>query len=139
VFRRILAMTVLACAAVTFVVVGPAAAGATTAANPGHFSIPYGQTYTTGTVTFSNRNVLVAGEQKAVSSSGCRYTYAEAYDASGNILGSNRSQITCGGSETYSFGVPANVVGGASFVEVWLMYWVDQDNWRYLASAYVPR
>lgn len=92
--RRFLAVAALVCAAVTVGVVSPSVASAATG-----FKIPYGQTYTIGTATFSNRNVLIAGEQKAVSSSGCRYTYAEAYDASGNLLGSNRSQITCNGSE----------------------------------------
>jgi hypothetical protein len=127
-------MAALVCAALTVGVVSPSVASAATG-----FKIPYGQTYTIGTATFSNRNVLIAGEQKAVSSSGCRYTYAEAYDASGHILGKNRSKITCNGSENYSFGVPADVAGGAAFVEVWLMYWTDFDNERYLANAYVPK
>jgi hypothetical protein len=116
----------------------PAAAGA--AAYPvTHFSLPYGNTYTTGAVTFYNRSVSVDGEQKAVSSSGCRYTYAETHDATGNLLGSNRSQITCGGSEKYSFGIPADVAGGAAFVEVWLVYWTSWDDYRYVANGYVPR
>lgn len=132
--RRFLAMAALVCAALTVGVVSPSVASAATG-----FNIPYGQTYTKGTVTFSNRNVLVSGEQKAVSSSGCRYTYAETYDASGHRLGSNRSKITCGMSESFSFGVPADVAGGAAFVEVWLMYWVDWDNTKYLANAYVPK
>lgn len=44
-------------------------------AYPSHpFTLTYGNTYTTGTVTFYNRVVRVSGTHRALSSSGCRWT-----------------------------------------------------------------
>ena len=116
-------------------VMTPSAAAATT--EP--FRLEYGNTYTDGTVTFYNRNVGVVGEQKAQSTSGCRYTEVESYSASGTHLGTNRSQITCSGSANYNFTVPANVVGGAAFVHVFLVYWTSWDDYRYLVGVRLDR
>jgi hypothetical protein len=115
-----------------------AQATASTAAAEG-FRVPYGNTYTAGTATFFNRSVSVVGEQKALSSSGCRYTYVEARTSGGSLLDWNVSQITCAASENYQIPLVADVAGGAAYVDVYLMYW-NGDNTEYpLASARVRR
>jgi hypothetical protein len=103
--------------------VAPAAQAATSSyPPPTPFRVDYGATYTAGTVTFYNRAVRVSGEQKAVASSGCRYTWAKAFNAAG-FLADGISPVTCGKSEQYTVDVPADVVGGATHVEVSLMYY----------------
>jgi hypothetical protein len=98
----------------------PAAQAAAVAYPSKSFRIEYGNTYTAGTVTFYNRAVRIAGEQKSVSSSGCRWTIAEAFRGSVGGLGASQSQSTCGRSEKYSFDISTNVEGGAEWVEVGL-------------------
>jgi len=101
------------------------------------FNVPYGNTYTTGTVTFYNRQATVVGEQKAVATSGCRYTVGTAYTLDNRPLGTNRSQVTCNGSERYQFNVPANVAGGAAYVEVDLHYYTSPNDDRMLVGMVV--
>jgi hypothetical protein len=118
--RRLVPVLVsLAAAAATVIATAPSAEAASYPRMT--FRVEYGQTYTTGTVTFYNRAVVVEGEQKAVSSSGCRKTGAQAV-AGGEQLGRNEWAWTCSGSEKFSFTVPANRPGGADRVFVNLFH-----------------
>jgi hypothetical protein len=91
------------------------------------FRVTYGNTYTTGTVTFYNRTVVVEGEQKATSSSGCRKTTGITV-AGREQLGQNEWAWTCSGSVKFSFTVPANRAGGANQVWVTLLYTKSVDS-----------
>lgn len=99
---------------------GTAAAQAETYPS-GPFNAPYGASYTTGTATFYNRSVGLVGEQKAVASSGCRATVANAYDSHNNPLGSSGTPFVCGRSEKFTLTAAAEVVGGAAWVGVCLV------------------
>ncbi|MEV2255421.1 hypothetical protein AB0I94_33460 [Streptomyces sp. NPDC050147] len=112
---------------------GAPAAGAQTTADaqsadglPTPFHVAVGNTWTNGTVTWSNRSVEVIGTHKSVSQAGeayCRRTWAYTYDSHDNMIGSNgsaASDTACGNTKSYRFTVPANVVGGASHVRVCL-------------------
>lgn len=90
------------------------------ASNPSTpFRVEYGNTYTDGDATFTNRWVIVAGEQKAVSATDCRMTFASAYDAHGEKLSQSlSSQVTCGCSEKFRITPPADAPGGAAYVIV---------------------
>ncbi|MET9661706.1 hypothetical protein [Streptomyces sp. NPDC006510] len=92
------------------------------AADPvSEFDVTVGNTYTRGTITWHNRSVTVAGEQKSVSSSSCRGTTAFTLDAANKQLGLNYTSRTCGASETFTpFTVPADVPGGAAVVRICL-------------------
>lgn len=120
--------------------VAPVAHAATTAYPTKHFHIEYGNTYTTGTVTFYNRSVTVSGEQKAVSSSGCRFT--SAFVARPDFMnGRGESAAICSGSTKFSFSFPADAAGGAESVTVNLFYEEPgngENNYR-LASDYINR
>jgi hypothetical protein len=110
--------------ATVFVIAPPAEAAAYPRST---FRVPYGNTYTTGTVTFYNRAVVVEGEQKAVSSSGCRKTTGITV-AGDEQLGQNEWAWTCSGSQKFSFTVPANRAGGADRVWVTLLYTKSVDS-----------
>ena len=123
--RRLVPVLVsLAAAAATVLAAAPAAEAASYPRST--FRVTYGQTYTTGTVTFYNRAVLVEGEQKAVASSGCRQTEGITL-ASEGMLGVRSWAWTCSGSAAFSFTVPANRPGGADKVAVNL-YRTDDVN-----------
>ncbi|MGQ4382548.1 hypothetical protein [Streptomyces sp. SAS_270] len=85
-----------------------------------------GNTWTTGTITWYNRSVVVTGTHKSVSAAGpeyCRRTWAYTYNAAGEKLGSAgsaSSDTACGTSKNFSFQVPADVPGGAALVRVCL-------------------
>ena len=121
--RAIVLFTAIA-AAIPFLMI-PAAA-ATARAEAAHpvkpFNAEYGNTYSRGQVTFYNRSVSVDGEHKAVGSSGCRYTQAKTFTASGVLLGTGTSTSVCDSSEDFSFPVTADVPGGASRVDVYLKH-----------------
>ncbi|MFE6662953.1 hypothetical protein ACFVFH_05225 [Streptomyces sp. NPDC057697] len=85
------------------------------------FDVTVGNTYTRGTITWHNRSVTVAGEQKSVSDTSCRGTTAFTLDSANKQLGSHYSSQTCGASEKfYPFVVPADVAGGAAVVRICL-------------------
>jgi hypothetical protein len=95
-----------------------------------HFRVEYGNTYSDGYVTFYNRSVGVTGEQKSVSTTttGCRYTHAEAFNSQGGKIGEGDSQVTCGKSEKFTIKpFPADVAGGAAYVEVTLVSYEYSD------------
>ncbi|OEJ23601.1 hypothetical protein AR457_02900 [Streptomyces agglomeratus] len=107
---------------------GAPAAHAHTAAYPvTPFYVEVGNTWTTGTLTWQNRSVVVKGTHKSVSAAGpayCRRTWAYTYNAADTVkLGSNGSasgDTACGTTEDFSFVVPADVPGGAGLVRVCL-------------------
>ena len=108
---------------------GAPAASAQTAAYPvtPYGPVTVGNTWTTGTITWYGRSVVVTGTHKSVSAAGpeyCRRTWAYTYDAAGAKLGSAgsaSSDTACGTTKTYSgFQVPADVPGGAALVRVCL-------------------
>lgn len=84
------------------------------------FDVTYGATYTRGTLIWQNRSVGVSGNQRAVSTSGCRKTFVYTYDASVHELGVRSSSAVCDGVAPIAFSVPADVAGGAAFVSVCL-------------------
>ncbi|MET7622598.1 hypothetical protein [Streptomyces sp. NPDC005408] len=83
------------------------------------FYVPYGQTYTKGTLTWYNQSVNVSGGNNSVSSTSCRATWARTF-AGGNQLDSNGGGYVCNGNRTFSFTVQADVAGGAGAVQVCL-------------------
>ncbi|MFG2172553.1 hypothetical protein ACGFMO_14435 [Streptomyces niveus] len=87
------------------------------------YSVPVGQTYTKGTLNFTNRSVSVNGEQKSVGTGTgeCRKTYATAYDGNGNPLDARSTTPVCGRSGPVDIPLTANVAGGAAYVEVCLL------------------
>ncbi|MFI1760843.1 hypothetical protein ACH41H_02025 [Streptomyces sp. NPDC020800] len=111
----------LATAVLTLLPVGHAnAAGHPTSS----YAVPYGQTYTKGTLTWYNRSVQLTGEQKSVSTSSCRLTYIAAYRSDGGPhytrLSERTTKPVCGKSIGISVAVPADVVGGADYVYICL-------------------
>ncbi|MCF3130449.1 hypothetical protein [Streptomyces olivochromogenes] len=88
------------------------------------YAVPFGQTYTKGTLTWYNRSVQLTGEQKSVSTSSCRLTYVAAYRSDGGPNTTRLSERTtkpvCGKSIAISVAVPADVVGGADFLYICL-------------------
>ncbi|MCX4846061.1 hypothetical protein [Streptomyces sp. NBC_00893] len=85
------------------------------------FDVTVGNTYTRGTITWHNRSVTVAGEQKSVSATNCRGTTAFTLDANNNQLDLAYTSPTCGASEKFiPFTVVADVPGGAAVVRVCL-------------------
>lgn len=111
------------------------------AANPSTpFRITHGNTYTDGVVTFTNRWIIVSGEQKSVSATDCRYTFAEAFDGHGEKMsGGQPSQVTCGRSEKFSFSAPADAPGGAAYAVVTLYAKSPNQNPKKLGEATVKR
>jgi hypothetical protein len=114
------ALISLATVIAAILVVAPAADAATYPVKP--FHIDNGNTYTTGTVTFYSRSVLVAGEQKSVSVDSCRSTTGTSYD-NHTFTDVGHSQHTCGRSEKFSFSLNADVPGGAAYVLVSFTAW----------------
>ncbi|MFI8423428.1 hypothetical protein [Streptomyces sp. NPDC085479] len=85
------------------------------------FDVTYGNTYTRGTITWHNRSVTVAGEQKSVSSTSCRGTTAFTLDSHDKKLALAFTSRTCGISERFDpFVVSADVPGGAAVVRICL-------------------
>ncbi|MGW7381115.1 hypothetical protein [Streptomyces sp. NPDC054794] len=88
------------------------------------YAVPFGQTYTKGTLTWYNRSVQLTEEHKSVSASSCRLTYAVAYRSDGGPNTTRLSERTtkpvCGKSIAISVAVPADVVGGADFLYICL-------------------
>ncbi|MFD0343069.1 hypothetical protein ACFVH0_31060 [Streptomyces sp. NPDC127117] len=112
-------------AVVTTVVLGSGMlvnAPAAHAADPvSDFDVTVGNTYTRGTITWHNRSVTIAGEQKSVSSTSCRGTTAFTLDSKSNQLDLAYTSPTCGISETFiPLAVLADVPGGAAVVRVCL-------------------
>ncbi|MEU1126501.1 hypothetical protein ABZ371_23760 [Streptomyces sp. NPDC005899] len=92
-------------------------------------NVPFGATYTQGTATWYNRSVTLAGEHRAISSSGCRATWMYTYDANGKQLGSRGTSIICEQTAGFTLNVPADVPGGAATIKVCL----DDGNYVDLA------
>jgi hypothetical protein len=99
-------------------VIAPAAEAATYPVKP--FRIKYGNTYTTGQVTFYNRSVLVEGEQKSVSPDDCRFTRAKTYDKI-ELHETGWTENVCDRSEKFSMTLNSYNEGGAAYVEVALV------------------
>jgi hypothetical protein len=101
--------------------VPPGTAAAQTESYPTtHVDVPYGASYTTGTLTWYNRSVELVGEEKAVESSGCRTTYVATYAADGGFLDVGPGLLVCNGSTKFSSIAYAEVPGGAASVLVCL-------------------
>ncbi|WP_405021285.1 hypothetical protein OHV05_34650 [Kitasatospora sp. NBC_00070] len=86
---------------------GAPAAGAQAAAYPtSSFDVTYGNTYTRGTITWYNRQVVVSGEHKSVSATSCRGTTAFGVDSQNHDVAVNFSDHgVCGASAKFSFPV----------------------------------
>ncbi|MFI0090727.1 hypothetical protein [Streptomyces bobili] len=101
------------------------------------FRVEVGNTWTTGKLTWYNRSVLVEGTHKSVSSAGrayCRLTWGRTYDADRALVGSkgsDPSDMACGTTRTFSFVVPADILGGARLVRICL----DDGNYEDLLCA----
>ncbi|WP_412079528.1 hypothetical protein ACLF6K_38960 (plasmid) [Streptomyces xanthophaeus] len=117
-----LAATLSAVVLTTGMLLGAPPAGAHTSSYPiSEFDVTVGNTYTRGTITWYDRSVTVAGEQKSVSSASCRQTTAFALDSANKQLGyAVTPGIACGESEKFSFSVGAPVPGGAAVVRICL-------------------
>ncbi|KQV11976.1 hypothetical protein [Kitasatospora sp. Root107] len=120
--RTHLAAAVSAVALTTGMLVAAPPAGALTSTYPtSKFDVTFGNTYTRGTITWYDRSVNVAGENKSVDSANCRQTTAFTLDTKNKQLGyAVTPGIACGESETFSFSVGAPVPGGAAVVRICL-------------------
>ncbi|GAA0947337.1 hypothetical protein GCM10009559_46320 [Pseudonocardia zijingensis] len=117
-------------------VAAPAAEAAT---NPVRsFRITYGNTYTTGTVTFYNQSVLVQGEHKSVSPTDCRFTRAKTWDYI-ELHQTRWTENVCDRSAKYSMTLKATNKGGAAWVEVQLVVGEPGYGGRVLAETNVYR
>ncbi|MBW5425770.1 hypothetical protein GKQ77_30120 [Streptomyces sp. BG9H] len=117
---------------------GAPAAGAQATDYPTNsFRVEVGNTWTDGKLTWYNRSVLVEGTHKSVSSAGkayCRLTWGRTYDASRALVGTRGSDpgdMACGTTRSFSFVVPADIVGGAQLVRICL----DDGNYNDLLCA----
>ncbi|WP_046503325.1 hypothetical protein [Streptomyces odonnellii] len=120
--RTRIAPVLTATALTTGMLLGAPAAGAHAADYPvSNFDVTLGNTYTSGTITWYNRSVVVAGEHKSVDPANCRGTTAFTLDSGDNQLGREYSLYSvCGASDTFSMTVSADVPGGAAVVRVCL-------------------
>ncbi|MGW3698718.1 hypothetical protein ACWECR_39445 [Streptomyces sp. NPDC005056] len=86
------------------------------------FNVAVTNTYTTGTLTWYGRSVLVEGVHKSADQENCRGTTAFTLDAGNGQLGVGYSNTrSCAGEVVpFSFTVPADVPGGAAVVRVCL-------------------
>jgi hypothetical protein len=116
---RVLFLSVLAAVAVQAGSIVPARAAYPTT----DFYIPYGESYTTGTLTWYDRSVGVRGANKTTGGN-CRQTGASAYGR-GLFLDHDFSGLICmesvSGVNSFAFTLLADVYGGPSHVEVCLM------------------
>ncbi|MEU5090001.1 hypothetical protein [Streptomyces sp. NPDC021356] len=97
------------------------AAGAQTAADPtSHFDVPYGNTYTKGTLTWHNRSVSISGEHKSVSPTSCRTTWLTTYSGTKPLAADGYRPSVCNASAKFAFSVVADASGGATRVKVCL-------------------
>ncbi len=88
------------------------AAGALPAADTTHFDVTLGNTYTRGTLTWSNRSFHLVGEHKSVSATSCRGTTAFAVKADNHDAGSASSKNNvCGKSDAFDFWLTVDVAG----------------------------
>ncbi|MGW1950702.1 hypothetical protein ACWCRC_41335 [Streptomyces sp. NPDC001940] len=114
---------VVALAAVVLLLV-PIGHGSAAAYPASRYAVPVGQTYTQGTLTWYGRSVVLKGEQKSVSASSCRLTYAAAFRSDGGPnytrLSERTTKPVCGKSRAISVTLPANVAGGADFLFICL-------------------
>jgi hypothetical protein len=83
------------------------------------FDITYGNTYTRGTLYWYNRSVQLVGEHKSVSLGACRLTSADTLTTSGH-LATEWTGTVCNGSADFELTVPAEVIGGAAYVDICL-------------------
>ncbi|MGW6870437.1 hypothetical protein ACWGHI_39910 [Streptomyces sp. NPDC054912] len=91
----------------------PASAYATT---PVHVADGAGS-YIKGTLTWYNRSATFTGTMKSV---GCRRAWYSVFDAYANPLGPRSSSTHCNTVTSVPATLPANVVGGGSYVGVCL-------------------
>jgi hypothetical protein len=88
------------------------AAGARPAADTTHFDVTLGNTYTRGTLTWSNRSFHLVGEHKSVSATSCRGTTAFAVKADDHDAASASSKNNvCGKSDAFDFWLTVDVAG----------------------------
>jgi hypothetical protein len=134
---RTLTMSV---AATSTVLIGVAAAPAL-AFPTSPFEVTYGQTLTSGTLTWANRNVGIQGTDRATGGQ-CRATRLQTFTQSGALLGTTEPSLgevcVAPGYPSLSYGfsgsAPANVAGGAQYVTVCLM----GGTWSDPTSSYRP-
>ncbi|MFJ2162833.1 hypothetical protein [Streptomyces sp. NPDC087856] len=115
---------------------GAPAAGAHTAAYPtSSFDVTYGNTYTRGTITWYNRQVVVSGEHKSVSATSCRGTTAFGVDSKNHDVAVNFSDHgVCGASASFSFSVTF-YVAGVGVVRICLDNGAENPPVKYLKCA----
>lgn len=77
-----------------------------------HFDVTLGNTYTRGTLTWSNRSFHFVGEHKSVSATSCRGTSVFAVNADNHDVGTTASQNNvCGESASFDFWLTVDVAG----------------------------
>lgn len=113
--KKISAAIAAVAAASGLVLAGAPAATAAPAEYPtSSFSVGSGASYFSGTITWYNRSVGVAGTFKAV---GCRRVYASAW-AGGSELDERSSSTHCNSTTFETIPLAANVPGGAAWVDI---------------------
>ncbi|MFJ8437229.1 hypothetical protein ACIQ9P_38650 [Kitasatospora sp. NPDC094019] len=113
-------------------VAAPAATAAAYPTTPVHVADGAGS-YITGTLTWYNRSVGFTGTLKSV---GCRRAWYSVFDGYANPLGPRSSSTHCNTVTSVPATLPADVVGGGSYVGVCL----DDANGKPVTSCGVyPR
>jgi hypothetical protein len=89
------------------------------------------ETHTGGQATFYNRSVVVEGTQRSQGASliGCRYTKAS-WEGVARYTG-----IVCDDVASYSLLLPADVVGGAGYVDVSFFVYDQSRGTSYLVRS----
>lgn len=90
-------------------------AAATAAYPTNHFDVPFGASYTQGTLTWYNRSVGVTGTRKV--NSVCQRFFLYTYSSGLQKLDVRSTSLLCPTAQAAitPFSVPANVPGGAAF------------------------
>lgn len=118
----------IACVFATVVGFAPAAQAATQATATRSFDVTYGNTYTRGKVYFYNRSAKIVGEEKAVSSTDCRFTRATPWTAGGRKGKVEESMAKCNQSFTFELDVAIDVPGGVGYIDIELVSYNTKTN-----------
>lgn len=123
--RALLAMAFAAFAVAASAIAAPAHAA--TYPKQG-FHVAYGNSYTTGITTWYNRSLAVEGEIRATAGN-CRWVEVRTYKSNGALLASDGGplfglcnyDITTKGAWFWYSQIPADVPGGAAYINICLM------------------
>ncbi|MCZ4602642.1 hypothetical protein O3S80_02385 [Streptomyces sp. Lzd4kr] len=131
--RSALALFTVAGLALSTALAAPAVAAPTTTAPTRVYVSDNAGSYISGTLTWYNRSVVFTGTLTSV---GCHRAWYSVFDGYANSLGARSSSTHCNTTTSVPATLPADVVGGGSYVGVCL----DDANGKPVTSCQVyPR